>query len=265
MPILNERGYLIPAINNDTVDYVDCARSLAHSIRQWHPTVKIALLTLSECNDPVFDHVITLPHGDQSKTNNKQINDWQCFEASPFRQTIKLEADMVLSSPFDHWWTMFEHCDIVVSQGCRDFYNQPAASRSYRRVFDANNLPDVYNAVTYWRLSKTAQQFFQLVRNIFENWTQWRTLLRFPDDEASTDLVYAMAVEILGREVCTIPGSPNIVHMKQHIIGTHTSNWTRELVWEDNNPGLRLNTVAQWGLVHYHIKDWISNESRNNR
>jgi hypothetical protein len=185
-------------------------------------------------------------------------NDWQSHWLSPYRQTIKLEADMLCASPIDHLWTLFEHRDVVVSQGARNFYDQTATSRHYRKIFDANNLPDVYNAITYWRVSKTATEFFQLVRMIFEHWDQYRTLLKFPDEQATTDVVYAMAAQILGPETVTLPQNigPNIVHMKQHMIGTHTKDWTQELVWEHTDPGLRINTVAQWGLVHYYIKDW---------
>ena len=241
MPILAERGYLIPAVNTDSVDYVACAEQLAASIRQHHPDANITILTRDQ-----------LPLGDQGG----YANDWQCFAASPYRQTIKLEADMVIASSIDHWWTMFEHRDLVISTGARDFYDQPADSRYYRKTFDTNHLPDVYNAITYWRVSKTAKEFFQLVRNIFENWAEYKTLLKFPDEEPTTDLVYAIAAQITGPELVTMPFAsyPRIVHMKRHMIATHTPNWTQELVWE-NNP-LRFNTVAQWGAVHYHQKDW---------
>jgi hypothetical protein len=123
-------------------------------------------------------------------------------------------------------------------------------------VFDQNNLPDVYNAITYWRLSHTAREFFELVQKIFENWNQFRTLLKFPDEHPSTDLVYAMAVQILGPEQCTIPHAPSIVHMKKNIIPTQSADWTQELVWEYVDGQLKINTVAQWGCFHYHIKDW---------
>ena len=241
MPILAERGYLIPAVDTQKVDYVACAEQLATSIRQWHPEANITILTKE-----------MLPNGDQGGF----ANDWQCFAASPYRQTIKLEADMVIASPIDHWWTMLEHRDLVISTGARDFYDQPAESRFYRKVFDANHLPDVYNAITYWRVSKTAQDFFRLVRDIFENWTEYRTLLKFSDDVPSTDLVYAMAAQIIGPELVTMPFAsyPKIVHMKRYMIPTHSQNWTQELVWESNP--LRFNTVAQWGAVHYHVKDW---------
>lgn len=254
MPILAERGYLIPAIDTETTDYLACATQLAQSIRQWHPDANISVITVRRCSNPVFDHVIPLPHGDIGGF----ANDWQCFYASPYRQTIKLEADMVCTSAIDHWWTMFEHRDLVISQGCRDYYDQPATSRHYRKLFDDNNLPDVYNAITYWRLSNTAREFFKLTRSIFENWDQFKTLLKFPDDTATTDVVYAMAAVILGPAQVTLPKGigPTIVHMKRYIIGTKSNDWTRELVWENTNPGLRINTVAQHGLVHYHNKQW---------
>jgi hypothetical protein len=103
-------------------------------------------------------------------------------------------------------------------------------------------------------------EFFNLVKAIFEQWSKFRTLLKFPDELPTTDVVYAMAAVILGPETITLPAGlgPQIVHMKQHIIGIGQPDWTKELVWELTNPGLRINTIAQWGLVHYHIKEWAN-------
>jgi hypothetical protein len=239
LPILAERGYLIPAIGDV---YERCAEQLKQSILDFHPAANITILTQD-----------MLPNGDLGGFNN----DWQCFAASPYRQTIKLEADMICASPIDHWWTLFEHRDVVVSQGARTFYDEPAESRYYRKIFDQNNLPDVYNAITYWRLSNTAREFFDLVRAIFEHWSEYRSLLKFPDELPTTDVVYAMAAVIMGPERITLPAGlgPTIVHMKRYINPIQSDDWTRELIWE-NDP-FRINTVAQFGLVHYHIKEWI--------
>lgn len=240
MPITAERGYLIPAIGDV---YVGCANRLADSIHRFHPNANVTILTKD-----------MLPYGDQGG----YANDWQVFVASPYRQTIKLEADMICASPIDHWWPLFERRDVVISQGARTFYDQPAVSRYYRKIFDANKLPDVYNAITYWRLSNTAKEFFNLVRQIFEQWDSYKRVLKFPDDMPTTDVVYAIAAVIIGPENITLPSGlgPTIVHMKRYINPTQSNNWTRELVWE-NNP-FRINTVAQWGLVHYHIKEWAN-------
>lgn len=239
MAITAERGYLIPAWG---ATYLTCAERLRDSILEWHPDANITIMT-------------DLPYGDQGG----YANDWQVFGASPYRQTIKLEADMWCASPIDHWWTLFENRDVVISCGARDYYDRVTAVRHYRQVFDANDLPDVYNAITYWRLSPGAQKFFGLVREIFSNWHDYRRLLRFSEDQPSTDVVYAMVAVILGVDQVTLPPGlgPTIVHMKSHIAGTQHPDWTQDLIWEFTDPGLRINTVAQWGLVHYHHKDWL--------
>lgn len=234
---------MIPAFNANGIDYVSCARQLESSIRQWHPDVQITVLEIKD-----------LKLGDQGG----QANDWQVYGLSPYRETIKLEADMYCAGPIDHWWSLFENRDLVISTGCRDIYDRPGQSRRYRGVFDRNNLPDVYNAITYWRVSRTAQDFFRLVRKIFSDWNTFRTLLIQPDDQPSTDLVYAMAAQIMGPEIVTLPPGlgPTIVHMKKHMIPIVGDDWTQELVWETTDPGLRINTIAQHGLVHYVNKFW---------
>lgn len=237
MPAIHERGYLIPAVGDV---YVKCAKQLKDSILKFHPTANITIVTED-----------MLPNGNLGG----YANDWQMFKISPYRQTIKLEADMLCCSAIDHWWTLFEHRDVVISQGCRNLYDETSTFRQYRKIFDINNLPDVYNAITYWRLSDTAREFFDLVRDIFVNYAQYKTLLKFPEDEPSTDVVYAIAAVILGPERVTLPVGPNIIHMKKGHQPVVSHDWTKELVWELDP--VRIQTVAQWGMLHYHIKEWV--------
>lgn len=238
MEIQHERGYVIMAVG-DT--YERCADRLVNSLLDQHPDAKITIITKNN-----------LPFGDLGG----YANDWQVWHASPYRQTIKLEADMIAAGPIDHWWTLFENKDVVISQGCRDYYGQISNSRHYRKLFDQNDLPDVYNAITYWRLSNTAKEFFNLIKTIFEQWESYKKLLKFPEETPSTDVVYAMAAKIMGVDRVTLPPSlgPKIVHMKAFVNPIQGTDWTKELVWETDP--LRINTVAQWGLVHYHIKEW---------
>ena len=253
MKIIEEQGYLIAAWNSPTVDYNSCARSLAQTLKHWHPDARVCLVTDADVTDPAFDHVRVIT---RANLDNPYADDWQVFYQSPFRETIKLEADMWITSSINHWWDLFRKRDLVISTGCRDWQNRPSTARNYRRVFDANNLPDVYNAITYWRLSQTAKEFFDLVRNIFENWTEYRKLLKFPDEVPSTDLVYAVAAQTIGPDLVTLPFAtyPKIIHMKRHHAGTLTEDWTKELIWEWDQGNLRIQTVAQSGAFHYHVK-----------
>ena len=250
---IEEQGYVVVAVNTATVDYVRCAAMLVQSLKTQHPDARVCLITDQPVANPVFDYVHLLP----AVSDNAYANDAAVFKLTPFRETIKLEADMLIASPIEHWWQLFRHRDVVISTGCRNWRGDASDVRQYRRVFDQNYLPDVYNAVTYWRLSKTAKEFFDLVRDIFANWEHVRTLIKFAPVLADTDLVYALAAQIMGEHRVTIPfvTYPQIVHMKSHHAGT-TDRWTQELTWE-HDP-LRINTVAQWGAFHYHIKDWQS-------
>ena len=251
---IEEQGYIIPAFNVDKIDYVDCARVLAKTLLAHDPAARICLLT----NEPyaadsalfAYTHVVDIDK------DNPYANDPLVFYQTPFRETIKLEADMLIATPIDHWWTMFRHRDIVISTGCRNWRGDVSTARHYRKVFDDNRLPDVYNAITYWRRSATAQEFFGLVRDIFANWSEYRKLIKFAPDTADTDLVYAMAAQIMGPEQVTMPFAeyPQIVHMKRHHADTTSEDWTQELVWETNP--LRIQTIAQWGAFHYNVKRW---------
>lgn len=259
MQIQAEQGYIIPALGDR---YVECARRLAESIKQHNQENLVCLLTDRAVNDSLFDYAVEFPYA--TDPNNAFANDWQVFYATPFRENIKLEADMLVTTPTDHYWEMFRKRDVVVSTGARNFYGERTDCRHYRTMFDQNDLPDVYNAITYWRLSNTAKEFFDLVRDIFQNWEQFRTLIKFPEQTPSTDVVYAVAAKIIGPDRVTLPAdiAPQIVHMKRYINPQRTEDWTREYVWETVGNNLKINTVYQTGVFHYYTKDWLADEQQ---
>lgn len=255
-----ERGYLIVADNTKETDYIDCAIALARSIKLHTPDAKIALMTSNEVNNDIFDYVVGLPFGDQAPDSNWKLkNDWQVFYASPFRQTIKLEADMIIPHSIDHWWDMLQKKDVVVSVGARNYKNQITTDRTYRKLFDLNNLPDVYNAITYWRKSQSAKQFFDTVRTVFENWDTIKKALKGADqDPGTTDVVYAVAAKLVGVENVTLPNVsyPTMIHMKQSINFLYDEDWTKEMVWELDRSNIRINTFNQMYPFHYHNKEF---------
>ena len=265
MQIQAEQGYIIVAQNNQSTDYVRLARALSRSLRWFQPDAKICLLT-DQCIDGGrdFDFVKVFPYGDQAQDRDwKLVNDWQCFAATPFRETIKLEADMVITAPIDHWFSCCRQLPVVLTHGARNYLGTLTDRRDYRQVFDVNDLPDVYNAITYWRLSREAQEFFFMVRDIFHNWDSvMRTLKYATDQPINTDLAYALAAKILGADRFRLPQDvPSLIHMKPAICGT-SGDWTRELVWEFEPGSLRINTMQQLWPVHYHVKSWVQEIER---
>jgi len=259
--IRDERGYIIVA--HGDYQYIECALVCAKSIKLHTPNAKIALLSDKQYNFDTFDYNLVFPSA--LDTQNPYGNDWQVFFASPFRQTIKIEADMIIPHSIDHWWTMLEKKDVVLTVGARDYQNKLSKERHYRKIFDANNLPDVYNAITYWRVSQLAYDFALLVKYMFNNWNTVQPNIKMGlSDPGTTDLIYAIAAKIIGVENVTLPNTsyPTLIHMKGRINNLIEEDWTKEMVYEFNGPNIRINTVDQMYPFHYHIKQFSKELSK---
>ncbi len=238
------KGFVIMAQDTEQVKYTQCAEALKNSILKVMPDANITIVTSD-----------MLPYGDLGGF----ANDWQVYGCSPYDETIKLEADMILPRNIDHWWDILGQQDVVVSSTIRNFMGEISDIRAYRKFIDDNKLPDVYNAITYFKKSETAKQFFDVVRDVFENWEEYKTMLKCnPQEEASTDWVYAIACLIMTPEKTMMPGftEMSMIHMKQFINGMPTEDWTDTLVYEILPDVIRVNTVPQLYPFHYHVKDF---------
>lgn len=252
------KGFVVLAQNTTKTNYVQCAEMLAKSIRNTMPNANISLISDDVKKSSYFDKVIKLPYGDKDPNSDwKLINDWQVYEASPYEYTIKLEADLYIPRSIDYWWDVLRQQDVVVSTTIRSYNQEISNNRFYRNFIDLNKLPDCYNAITYFKKSETAKQFFETVRIIFENWAEFRNILQCKiDEEATTDWVYALACNIIGVEKTTMPAfaEMSMVHMKQMINNLNTEDWTDELIYELTDYNLRINTIPQKYPFHYHVK-----------
>ena len=232
-------------------DYVKCAKALELSIKNVMPDSNVTIVTTE-----------MLPYGDQAPdTFWKLQNDWQVYEASPYEYTIKLEADMYLPRSIEYWWDVLKERDVVVSTSIRDFKQDVSDVVAYRRFITDNKLPDTYNGITYFRKSELAEKFFAIVRDVFENWEDYRSTLKCNVDElATTDWAYAIASHVLGAENTTLPQfkQMSMVHMKQFINGLPTEKWTDTFIHELHPHAFRINTMAQMYPVHYHVKEFAN-------
>ena len=241
-----DKGFVIMAQGSD---YEVCAEVLKASILKAMPDSNVTIVTTD-----------LLPYGDQApNTNWKLQNDWQVYEASPYEYTIKLEADIYVPRSIEYWWDALKHRDIVVSTTIRNFKQEISDVVTYRRFITDNELPDTYNGITYFRKSELAKKFFSIVRDVFENWEQYRSILKCNVDElCTTDWAYAIACHILGAENTTLSQfkEMSMVHMKQFINGLPTEKWTDTFIYEILPHTFRINTIPQMYPVHYHLKDF---------
>ena len=237
------------AQDTEKIRYTKCAEVLSKSIKRVMPEANITIITTD-----------MLPYGDLAIDSDwKLINDWQVYEASPYDYTIKLEADMYIPRNIEHWWDILSNRDMVVSKTIRNYKQEISKVRFYRRFIDDNKLPDVYNAITYFKKSDTASEFFNLVKEIFNNWIEYKKILKCnPEEIATTDWVYAIACHLMGEEKTTLPyfTEMSMIHMKPYINSLPTENWTDTLIYECLPDQLRIQTFPQQYPFHYHVKNF---------
>lgn len=269
-----QQGFMTFAQNTDTVDYLELAYVQALNIKATQTENKYAVVVdvatrkkVNERHYRVFDYVIDLPMDHNEPTSTRKFaNEWQAFRLTPFKETIKLESDLLFTRSIDHWWTAFRLKNVCLSTGCKNYLGLNSTIRKYRELFDANRLPDVYNGLMYFRFSQEAKQFFDAAQYIQMNWQHVRAgLKQCIEDLPSTDVLYALAAVMVGEETVTMPSMDflNFVHLKPAINGVEeTVPVTDQLVTEFDRGMIRINNLNQLQPVHYYEKDFVTAEMR---
>ena len=260
-------GFMTVACNSQEVDYLQLAYLQALNVKQTQKNNKFAVVVdkptlqkISEKHRKVFDYIVEAPEHAYGPFGSEAF----LFELTPFKETIKLESDLLLTRSIDHWIHAFRLRDIVISTGCKNYLQENSQVRKYRRVFNDNHLPDVYNGLMYFRFTKTAKDFFEKAKLIFANWELIKNNLKnCREDTPSTDLVFALAARLIGEDLCTLPSADfiNFVHMKPAINYFDNELTFQEVFVSEFDQGMiRINNLNQYHPLHYYDKNFITHD-----
>jgi len=258
-------GWLTFAQNSDTVNYVDMAYLLALSIKTTCKHNRIAVAvdpesaeTISTIQRQVFDHIIIIPR--MEPFHNEAL----ALDITPFKETFKVESDMLIPRSLDHWWDGCRLQDVCYTSRVRDYRGDIATTRNYRKFFDANNLTDAYNGFTYFRYSESSTNFFNNIKNVLAHWDTLRdrVLNHSIYDKPDTDVLYGVAQSFTGIPCFNNLSYPTFTHMKPAING-----WVEHMTWLDavpwtltNNMDLIVGGYAQQYPFHYYDKSFCTPE-----
>lgn len=265
------KGFCLLAQNNSTTDYIRQAYALALSLHRYNKDQKISLIT----NDPVparylhaFDKIVAIPWTDSAADSEWKIeNRWKLYHASPYDETIALEADMLITHNIEHWWDELGKRDLFFVSNVRTYRDEIITSRAYRKTFDANNLPNLYSALHYFRKGDKAKEFYNLLEIVVNNWALFYS--KYAPEEyqnwCSIDLCAAITSKILGNETeITDPNSYiTFVHMKTRAQGWFgvPAKWTKVLGRYYRDDGsLLLGNYLQTRILHYVEDEFLSDE-----
>jgi hypothetical protein len=269
-----QQGFVTFAQNTDDVDYLELAYAQALNIKATQQENKYAVIVdtatmekVNEAHRNTFDYIIplTVDYNDPAR-GGKFANEWQVFYQTPFKETIKLESDLLFTRSIDHWWTAFRLKNICLSTGTKNYLGINSTIRRYRELFDANNLPDVYNGLMYFRYSIEAKKFFDSAQYIAMNWEHVKhTLKKCLEDTPTTDVLYGLTALMVGEESVTMPSMDflNFTHMKPGINNLPESERVTDAYLTEFSEGtIRINNVNQLAPLHYYEKDFVSEEMK---
>jgi len=260
-PKTKEQGYLTFAQGDQ---YLQCAYLLALSVKL-NCKINDFTVVVDHATDvpeymrKVFDSIITID------TMPPFHNECLTWELTPYKETFKVESDMLITSNIDHWWNACRMRNVCFSTNVRDYKGNVADDTTYRQLWADNNLLNVYNGFMYVRHCEASMEFFKTASSVFDKYSIYRDkiLKNCRHDKPDTDVVFSITAELLGKENFYMPtlDYPTFTHMKQHINKWNTPDWRDACSWALTDDNIFIvNGYAQTVPFHYYIKDFCTQE-----
>ena len=262
------KGHLIFA-QNSTTDYIRQAYALALSIKKVNKINQVCLVT----NDPVpldyisvFDFIVKFPWGDMAEKSKWKIeNRWKIIHCTPFKETLVYDSDMLLLESNDHLWYCLDGNEVELTSRVYDYkgnlitkYNNP-----YRKAFAANNLPDVYCGLFYFKKSKASFEFFRWIECIMKDYERIYSTYtpNLTQKICSMDVSAAIAADILNIKQNQVL---SFTHMKPGVQGWNINDlesWQKYVIsYLNYELELTVGNYRQSGLFHYVEDSFLTDE-----
>jgi len=261
------KGYIVLAQNTTDTDYVQQAYALALSIHATQSETAISIITndnVPQEYQEVFDQIIPIPWAtDTEPTRYVAEHRWKIYNVTPYDETIVLDTDMLFLQDINDWWWYCQDHDLLFCTTARDYKGDVIKNSIYRKTFIANDLPNPYFALHYFKKSERAEYFYKTLEFVVNNWA-WcygKLAAEHFQNWLSMDLAAAIALELCGYNSSADVCSPlQFVHMKAGVQGWHPvpANWRQTIPYSFTKDGeLTVGNIRQHHLFHYVEKDFI--------
>jgi hypothetical protein len=266
---MHSKGFVIFAQENSKVDYLRQAYALALSIKNHMLGSKTCLITninVPEHMSHVFDYILDIPGEDLAKDTDWKIhNRCKIYDATPFDQSIILDADMLICSDISHWWNFLTNFNLFFTNHVMTYRNELINDLYYRKTFIKNQLPNLYCGMHYYQKCKANKPFVDLLKQIIENYEKTYDKILTFDSQAwcSMDVCVSLAAKMLNITDKITSRVPYITftHMKPHIQNWQhpTDHWMKKVnVYFDTQCSIKIDNFMQQGILHYVEPEFLS-------
>jgi len=257
------QGYLTFAQGEQ---YLHCAYLLALSVKTYCKINDFCVVVdpstadlLTDNHRKVFDEII------QIDTMHPFKNENRAWDLTPYKETFKVESDMLITSNIDHWWAGARIKNVCFTTQVRNYRGEVVEDKHHRRMWLENNLCNAYNGFMYFRHCVETKQFFETSQRVFDNFELYKNavLTNCRHDYPDTDVFMSIAATELGSQDYYVPtlDYPTFTHMKQHINDFSNDDWRDACHWTLTDDMIFcVNGYAQTRPFHYFHKDFCTPE-----
>lgn len=263
---MSSKGFLIYAEGDS---YVKQAYLCAMSVIATKNSYPISIVTADIVPEEykwAFDKIIDTPWYNPTDSRFKTEHRWKLYHATPYEETIVLDADVLVLQNLDYVWSFFRNYDMYYPTRVYTYRKDLVTSDYYRKAFTANNLPNVYNTLHYFKKCDKSKEYYAWVELISNNWELFygHFCKEYFPKQASMDVTCAIAAKIMDIDTeitNTSLNIPMITHMKPAIQGwgQRCSNWqTRVGTYLTDDLKLKIGNHLQDNIFHYTEKDFVT-------
>lgn len=265
---MSSKGFLIYAEGEEYVKQAYlCAMSII-ATKNSYPVSIVTCDTVPENYKWAFDQIIDIPWYEKTDSRFKTEHRWKLYHATPYEETIVLDTDVLVLQNLDYLWSFFKNYELYYPSRVFTYRKDLVTSDYYRKAFTANNLPNVYNTLHYFKKCETSKEYYAWVELINNNWELFYGNFckeHFPK-QASMDVTCAIAAKIMDidTEITNAKQDlPMLVHMKPAVQDWKQSanNWqSRVGVYLTDDLKLKIGNHLQDTVFHYTEDDFVTEE-----
>jgi len=263
---MSSRGFVIYAEGSD---YIKQAYLAALSLQASGNEFPVSLITsdsVSRKFQSIFDKIIKIPWYAKSEHSLCTDNRWKIYHATPYEHNIVLDSDVLVLENLDYLWEFTKNYDLYFPTTVFTYRKEQIVDNFYRKAFSANNLPNFYNCVHYFRKSDFAKEFYAWVELVNNNWELFygKFCSEHYPKQPSMDVTTAIVSKILDCDTEVSNAStelPQIVHMKSQIQywKNPTTRWQDRVgVYLSEDLQLKIGNHRQDSIFHYTENDFCT-------
>ena len=215
---MTTKGFLLYAHNNEEIEYLKIACVTASMIRYNLGKHSITVVTDQNSYDytsknikveDYIDNIIIAEkdldfkaknHRNYRDTNHSvkvlpfyNANRCDAYDISPYDETIVMDVDyLIFSDSLNACWG--HKNDIMLHRDVQDI--QFARSESYKRISDFS-ISMYWATVVYFKKTPYVESFFNVVKDVKENWNYYKDLYEIPGMLYRNDYSFSVAAHVM--------------------------------------------------------------------